>query len=1175
MESGLDTGGISHAWPSYSAKWKHQAMYELRAAIRDRQSVAEGYARIDENLGKISVSLMHQALLASDPDDGQNLMAYAARWGREGWFIYLIQHIRDQLGFNALVKQLRARDINGAPLLFLAASSRSSENCFQTVHDALSAVLGRGGLVEQVAARDDMGRTVVMYAARGNDVEVFNRVWKMYHHHQRTFSTTVEGLGGSPSDTLTKVDHTDRNVLHHAAEAGCLDVLGRVIVLARRISGDSKAMHKPDKNGLTPLHHLLRAKYGEPEGRDEIRPKFEQLWLHSNKGSFMVPRRVMPLPCMGRNDVAVMAVTELIHAARGGLPSLKLVLAKIRLMKFWRGKPDSAVVTINEALRVTVDGKGDEDIPKQGVLDAWGWGMLLAAAAKGGHVDVLETVVHAIETGIFVEEISERDADRGRAAYTYQGLEQVDRAIEAILSSGSSLFGLAVLSGKVEAVLWVYQFLAQRCPQQLWENTRGAQGKISPLTCASSSSMKSERHGVEILVAVYNCLQEAAICEFGTPEDAARNLVELFMSRRSIMLPASAVRTMDESSSTPLAGAALSGNWVLFQTVYNMYECLTGRRWSRDELLRHLPIASQEKIILGELQAMHECSPHVHTSLGRGAGNVTAVMWRDLVEAYQRAEGEASEEGISEVPSWRQTFISLSGKAVRSATENGTFDDLRELVKEGLPLHDDLIPTLLKRAEDHGEIMDIVMYAVGNASNPLVMGAGVSKNLRRAEVDRPMHRARLRCLQQIIDDLTNELLDKLPHTVRGMGMALLRPMVPHHRLQKLQRQRLDVLAHLAGYIVVGWILEPRLLNRQTTVGKRYSGPDYMDPLQRALDRGSKALDFVNSPLVLDYVHAKFSCTLPNWASSSAIPKTINAGFYKYTAFDEYEFSDILSATPEPHDEGQEGSGSEEDGPERWDDFLLRFLQGWDPEDFNTGKQVPHEPTTAQDDAEQNNCLTQLRRLDWARLPHATVFPKLQFSLAGLIGKPAVFYNVPAVRFAFEFLHYLVMLGLFCSSARLEDSYSIPPTEVAFYIFMLGTLWREILEFSDGVPARHRRYGRRKRNNKGNQANIAVAQRASNQRPRTIGYARGRRGLKRVASAITRYLFYDTWNLLDTLTLSTVSLPSFSACWEHASSVGLPIRETISLRLSSSSPLAPRCCSRDCCDFRRLTTRWDP
>lgn len=72
-------------------------MYELRAAIRDRQSVAEGYARVHESLGKISKSLMHQALLASDPDDGQNLMAYAARWGREEWFIELIQHIRDQV----------------------------------------------------------------------------------------------------------------------------------------------------------------------------------------------------------------------------------------------------------------------------------------------------------------------------------------------------------------------------------------------------------------------------------------------------------------------------------------------------------------------------------------------------------------------------------------------------------------------------------------------------------------------------------------------------------------------------------------------------------------------------------------------------------------------------------------------------------------------------------------------------------------------------------------------------------------------------------------------------------------------------------------------------------------------------------------------------------------------
>lgn len=47
-----------------------------------------------------------------------------------------------------------------------------------------------------------------------------------------------------------------------------------------------------------------------------------------------------------------------------------------------------------------------------------------------------------------------------------------------------------------------------------------------------------------------------------------------------------------------------------------------------------------------------------------------------------------------------------------------------------------------------------------------------------------------------------QLLDKLPHTVRGMGMTLLRPMVPHHRLPGLQQHRLDTLANLAGYMVV-------------------------------------------------------------------------------------------------------------------------------------------------------------------------------------------------------------------------------------------------------------------------------------------------------------------------------------------------------------------------------------
>lgn len=105
--------------------------------------------------------------------------------------------------------------------------------------------------------------------------------------------------------------------------------------------------------------------------------------------------------------------------------------------------------------------------------------------------------------------------------------------------------------------------------------------------------------------------------------------------------------------------------------------------------------------------------------------------------------------------------------------------------------------------------------------------------------------------------------------------------------------------------------------RDQALAGLYDGPDYVDPLRRALDRGSKSLDFIISPLVLDYIHVKFSCTLPKWASSGPLPRTINPGFYKYRDFDMYGF---------PNDVASCGA----DQPvrpivkERLDDLLLRY-----------------------------------------------------------------------------------------------------------------------------------------------------------------------------------------------------------------------------------------------------------
>lgn len=39
-----------------------------------------------------------------------------------------------------------------------------------------------------------------------------------------------------------------------------------------------------------------------------------------------------------------------------------------------------------------------------------------------------------------------------------------------------------------------------------------------------------------------------------------------------------------DKSSTPLTGAVLSSNWILFETIYDKYERLMGKKWSRDEV---------------------------------------------------------------------------------------------------------------------------------------------------------------------------------------------------------------------------------------------------------------------------------------------------------------------------------------------------------------------------------------------------------------------------------------------------------------------------------------------------------------------------------------------------------------------------------------------------------------
>ena len=105
-------------------QWKQHAMYEMRASIRDNQSVEDGRTRVKTHAGIISEAMLYEALLARDPDDGQNLLMYAVRWGRESWFLHLVRCIQDQV--NSTFVSTRSRELVKSPC---TQSNSSGSSC--------------------------------------------------------------------------------------------------------------------------------------------------------------------------------------------------------------------------------------------------------------------------------------------------------------------------------------------------------------------------------------------------------------------------------------------------------------------------------------------------------------------------------------------------------------------------------------------------------------------------------------------------------------------------------------------------------------------------------------------------------------------------------------------------------------------------------------------------------------------------------------------------------------------------------------------------------------------------------------------------------------------------------------------------------------------------------------
>ncbi|CAM9267068.1 unnamed protein product [Ectocarpus sp. 4 AP-2014] len=1199
-----------------------KAMYELRRCIRDpEKDVEEGLEEVQKEVGEGLESLLDETLQSKCPEDGQNVLLYAAAQGNKTWLLGLVDLIRSRVGIHALVKELRETDIDGVPLLFHAASSRRKHCCFRIAYDLVFTVLGKGGVMEQFEALDGLGRGILMHAARSNHVDTFKGVFdeckkaaESVRLHDQSNAVANDGrreipevpLYGfrreRPSDgktrtpeesaksrllreVLGKVDRKGMTCLHHAAEAGSGEVLREVV---KECLSHWEDLGTPDRSGRTPIMLVLRNAFcceGEEHTcrQTDLEGKFSILFRYTG---WMQPTCIQPqrLPAPNQTPVETRAVTELMHAARGGVASLELALNTLRPVSktdpeddFKTDPEDDFKVNLDRALAVEVfiGGSWRQSQDEHHRTAIWGRALLLAAAARLGDVDVLYHVLVAIEDDEFV--LTADDAGKFRLPERPIQVDEtpteipvstkLQEVLEMINSRKVSLFSLAILSKRREAVELIFGLVVrlfghdrsnrngQRAVRfsdgdggdqgyqgedqrdrgnqphhdTIWSILTGHSHTTSSLTCAASVSMEADGNGRTMFCLVLEKLEKQFRQEVG--EKKFREL----LSPRSMTLKSCS--TDQEHSISPLAGAVFSSNWVLFQEVYDNYEKLAGCSWQRETVLKQIPQGPPYGRSVLKDEDLHEYHNNIPPLITRGAWTIPAVMWPDIVKAYKRGKPDDPEgycccgRQHQRLLSWRDDFKHYSRRGAKVAAKRGDFTALRELVNEGFPLHDDHVPFLLENIGDHEhDVIDTILAAVASTSNPFAMAAGVSRTLRMSEVDFPMHSEGLGRLQSIMDDFTSKVLEQLPQTVRGMGVALLggrQPIVFGEGLEQGKRHR---LANLAGFIVVQWILEPNLLVGKINTQKEYAGPDYLDPLRRALDRGSEALDFLNSPLVKDYVNIKFACTLPSWTSRNPFQPTVNEGFFKYDDFDTYPLSEVFSPPFSPPDENLWSKDEESPGlkaalKERFltKSFLLRFLQGWDHRDrllkwnipiigdirfaskksksdtraSNTahdnahdnaqdnthdsaqenapgccgerfksiipsrllccnGNVSPNAANNTSDDARGNthdssvpgccgrlfeSIISSCRQPLWFNdkpkrwtIPHSTILPGLQFSLAGVLGKPETFYQVPAIRFVFEIFTYLVMLVLFCSSVILKQHDFIPWDEAIFYVF---------------------------------------------------------------------------------------------------------------------------------------------
>lgn len=325
-----------------------------------------------------------------------------------------------QLGMSFLVKQLKQTDINGAPLLFLAVHTETERSCFEEVRAEIVAVLSRVGFNTQLMSMDSRKKGIAMYAAMGQHLETFKQVKELIdvqcswvvddkgdvddevNDEANTRPTPEHDQAKEETEEVRQMwtrllewrDDVGRTLLHYASGEGSVQVLREVVKMGTKYDV-LETMSAADGNGRTPVMYVLRNMFNRDRGVLEL--KLGLLADSARDPTGLKGRcKVLSPPGVDLTRNHTVANTVLMHAARGGPEAFDIALNNI-----WAW--DKKSWNLDHALDIElVQGVGEKSVSNhaeaEGPIDmkTWGRGMLLAAAARGGHLEILDIVTAAI-----------------------------------------------------------------------------------------------------------------------------------------------------------------------------------------------------------------------------------------------------------------------------------------------------------------------------------------------------------------------------------------------------------------------------------------------------------------------------------------------------------------------------------------------------------------------------------------------------------------------------------------------------------------------------------------------------------------------------------------------------------------------------------------------------------